>query len=1135
MTQNTELKVKITGDAKSLQGELEKTSSSLDKMRGGIARIVQLGAGIFAFKGLGDSVRNVVGLAEAAKQIDARLRIATKSAVEFAQAQDKIRQISINTGTALEANAGLYSKLRVNAGLAGAEALKLTDLIAKATKLDGGGAGAQAAVFQLQQGLASGTLRGEELNSVLEQTPSLAKAIADGLGLGIAEMRELAASGGLTASKVKEALFKMSADIEGNYAKLPKTIGGAFENIKTQLISALGKIDQSFGFTDKIAKALQLIADNIKPIVTVVSVGLVLALQAAVVAVARWTVALVASSIVTARATGVTATYVTSLASVSGAATVATVSVGRFALVAAGLSRIMALFGGPIGIAIGLLVTLGVMLYDKFSNAKTPIEQTKEAVVKLAESFQKINDQVNSATSAIRQQFNSAIEGVKASSKGLEDSYKSQTNVILDEMQRRIGSAQDTADQEIAINALKYTSEEGLLQANLQSVIAAEDAKRKAIGEAATQALSAWQVTYENLIAAATAAGTDIAVIEQEATAAKIKLVGEFEAAYRNTINNLINEEQRLLGEAKRIGEERAGFSKTIEDKLRDMRRSTMDDYAAYQDKQKQVDEKQAAARSLIAKGDADSIKAGQKLAEDALRLAESTAGQVTKTVEENGKKVTTVVVTQEEANNKAMGQITESANLVQQAMDKLQQSAKDGAAAAGDNAEKAKAQLEALSGEAAKLQQSFASGIDVKFNADTDKLKAALAEAQKLADANKIAVKLEIKAQELTAALDELAKYPDRLPKLKPVIELNAEQMRSEMQKLGDEVKDKKIELPASVNLDDARLELSKFTQEIKTTLKVETNSAHTIDSNAKEVEENIARLQGKDTTSTHTVITRNVTEKATGGLITPVAKFATGGAVGKFNKMRDGIVPGVGDGDTVPRTLEAGSFVLRKAAVQKYGANRLVGLMQKVQHFANGGSVGGGGSFSAMDNGNGALLARAESLGGLALRNRIIKEWEKRSALFSGTTQGSVRDYGKMLEDTAAALDRLQIEIERKKGIKGADSFQFATGGSVNDTVPAMLTPGEVVVNKSAVQRMGLGFFNALNNLKTPSKVLGFNTGGVVPGAAMPNLGQGQVGKTVNVTLKLPNGQSKTVQTVNDTDGNLLESLRLAGLSAV
>lgn len=214
-------------------------------------------------------------LAETAATVNARLKLAAESSQDFAQSQADAQRIALSAGQAYEAIAGLYSKLRVNAGLAAEDAAKLTEVIAQATQLDGGGAGAEAAVFQLQQGLAAGALRGEELNSVLEQTPSLAKAIADGLGVNIGQLRKIAEQGGLTADVVKDALFKMQSQIESDFSKLPVTTSRAFQNIRTQAILVLGKIDDTLGITKTFSTILQTIADNMQDVIALTSGGVV--------------------------------------------------------------------------------------------------------------------------------------------------------------------------------------------------------------------------------------------------------------------------------------------------------------------------------------------------------------------------------------------------------------------------------------------------------------------------------------------------------------------------------------------------------------------------------------------------------------------------------------------------------------------------------------------------------------------------------------------------------------------------------------------------------------------------------------------------------------------------------------------
>lgn len=285
-----EIKVKITANDNAsanvgkIRKEFDKLSNSAGSknLKQGIQSISEQLAetkrqfvGFFlGLPALGGLVRSF-RLAEVFKEVNAGLKNAAESSDEFNQSQRETTRIALETGQSLEAITGLYSKLKVNAGLAAEDSAKLTSIIAKATQLDGGGAGTQAAIFQLQQGLAAGALRGQELNSVLEQTPSLAKAIADGLGVNIGQLRKIAEQGGLTADVVKDALFKMEGDIGDRFAKLPLTTARAFQNIRTQAILKLGKLDEELGITEGFSNILQAIANNIQAVIALIAGGVV--------------------------------------------------------------------------------------------------------------------------------------------------------------------------------------------------------------------------------------------------------------------------------------------------------------------------------------------------------------------------------------------------------------------------------------------------------------------------------------------------------------------------------------------------------------------------------------------------------------------------------------------------------------------------------------------------------------------------------------------------------------------------------------------------------------------------------------------------------------------------------------------
>src|SRR5574338_259213 len=112
-------------------------------------------------------------------------------------------------------------------------ALSLTESISQALRISGASAAeAQSSLLQFGQALASGVLRGEEFNSVVENSPRLAKALADGLNVPIGRLRKLAAEGRLTADVVVNALMSQkdklaSTRSPGCYPHDPATRGHA--------------------------------------------------------------------------------------------------------------------------------------------------------------------------------------------------------------------------------------------------------------------------------------------------------------------------------------------------------------------------------------------------------------------------------------------------------------------------------------------------------------------------------------------------------------------------------------------------------------------------------------------------------------------------------------------------------------------------------------------------------------------------------------------------------------------------------------------------------------------------------------------------------------------------------------------
>lgn len=123
------------------------------------------------------------------------------------------------------------------------EVIMFSELVNK--QFVNGGASAQeqaASMLQLTQAMASGVLRGEELNSIFENAPGIIQNIADYLDVPIGQIRTMASEGQITANIVKNAMFEAAGDIEEKFNSMPLTWGQVFTqagNIALQVLQPL--------------------------------------------------------------------------------------------------------------------------------------------------------------------------------------------------------------------------------------------------------------------------------------------------------------------------------------------------------------------------------------------------------------------------------------------------------------------------------------------------------------------------------------------------------------------------------------------------------------------------------------------------------------------------------------------------------------------------------------------------------------------------------------------------------------------------------------------------------------------------------------------------------------------------------
>jgi tape measure domain-containing protein len=205
-------------------------------------------------------VREFVQMADTSRLLEGRLKLVTSSAGELASVQDALFASAQRTRTAFVGNVELYARVAratKDLGISQRDLLQFTELTNMAIKTSGATSSeAGAALIQLSQGLSAGVLRGEEFNSVMEQTPAIAQALAASLGVGIGQLRAMAQQGQLTSQVVIDGILKANERIRNDFATAPKTVSDAWETSKNEILRALGELDRATNASTFFSKLL---------------------------------------------------------------------------------------------------------------------------------------------------------------------------------------------------------------------------------------------------------------------------------------------------------------------------------------------------------------------------------------------------------------------------------------------------------------------------------------------------------------------------------------------------------------------------------------------------------------------------------------------------------------------------------------------------------------------------------------------------------------------------------------------------------------------------------------------------------------------------------------------------------------
>lgn len=1312
------LKRAITSAERSLGGFGASAKTAGDKAAAGVAEVK---AGMNAF---GDQVakaktqllafltinwasgkvQEVVQIADAWNMMSARLKLATAGSREYTVAQKELFAIAQRIGVPIQETATLYGKLQQAVRMLGGEqqdALSLTESISQALRISGASAAeAQSSLLQFGQALASGVLRGEEFNSVVENSPRLAKALADGLNVPIGRLRKLAEEGRLTADVVVNALMSQKDKLAAEYAQLPMTVSQAFTRLSNAFGQWISRLDESTGFTKKLAEALTWLSENLDTVMKwlgrIAEVGLAVLVYRLIPAlIIAWQTA--GAAAVTAASTTAAAWTAANLSVSNAIATVGKLRVAfgvlgaaiigweigtwlseKFEIVRkAGIFMVEVLMKGIEHLRFQWEVFAAIFTSDTIAEATKRHEQRLAEMNRIfAEMYADATEGANAAHGAMNTAATAAEEIAKrleavrqgtqeAVGRGIEAVHAALEKLKsrLGEVEQAVGKAQGVVGDATAKMAEAYKGFTAIVEAHLQTQITAVKARyeqekaaldltqqsetaritksTQLLTEALTQQTTLRrQATTETLglIDQETQARKDAAArqgqtederranvqrVENDILATKRQTLAQALSEYRQHIDALNAEANRHLAEVQRIEEAKRQLSMSTEERIRDIRRQGMTEYEATEDRKRQIAEMQEQARQALANGE---LELARQLAQKAMDMAAQVATSQTneaKRGEEARRQSEQAVsqVTQLEAQSREAyrrqeyQQATDLMRQADQLRAELAQKAKDADAQAVQgkqgvreaidrireseeilnqtlDAESAAHQTAARSALTARdeIQRTLAEttrqidditaklrdGLKVTLDADTTRFDQAIADLDKALAEKEYLLQIQADLQEAEQKLKEyeqLLKEGKTLP-----VDADVSQAREALDRL-KAYADQNAQFELKVATEKAQAAITNVEGMINALDRIQTESRHQVASNVGAVRAEIDSLNGRNTSSTHTIYVTKVETNATGGLVGGgVQRFADGGAVSPaFPRMSGGSVPGSGHHDTVPRTLEAGAFVIRKAAVQKYGMGRLANLARGVAHFAFGGPVGGGPKEKSKRNRDAVEALKMIDLGlqgmneytswlqhkygasvSLDMRSKTMANYGKQAqedrrvlSDFIGrkTLTGNERQNLERIKQTwrqamaqpllwGKDLERELIDyMEQNQG-----EFYRRGGLAKSDTVPAMLTPGEFVVNRQAVARYGAGFFEAINNLSAPAQALagramasiqGFASGGLVQpvGSSLPRPSLPDSTPTRTVRVELAAGGNKVNGTVAASDeARLLQLLDAA-----
>lgn len=266
----------MNGGMGRLEASVNRTERSIANMDRSMSNLSGVARGLMAAL----SVQQVANYADAWTTLNNKLANAVRPQEQLVDVTSRVFEITQQTRSSLDATATLYARLERGTreyNTSAEDLAKLTTIINQGFVVSGATAQeAENAIIQLSQGIASGVLRGEEFNSVSEQGSRIMVALAQSLGVGIGELRAMAAEGKLTTDVVVNGLLSQGDEIGKEFANTVTTISQAMQTAGNNITKFFGENSTVKSFVSTFNSSVVSVSENIEGLSAILASAAVL-------------------------------------------------------------------------------------------------------------------------------------------------------------------------------------------------------------------------------------------------------------------------------------------------------------------------------------------------------------------------------------------------------------------------------------------------------------------------------------------------------------------------------------------------------------------------------------------------------------------------------------------------------------------------------------------------------------------------------------------------------------------------------------------------------------------------------------------------------------------------------------------